>query len=188
MKRSPPGSKSCHLGEDVIGRTRPLDTALPLCMWYVVCGGKAVSWDRVLSVRSSTTSSSRRQYDGGGGACLNTCDCRLHFPSVWGKIWWYCGVIKSISLLDTIVLSQNRSSLHSMTAKGVRMASTHFLHKIRASLYVRNLMFVRLIFACCADIKPRVANIFDKRGGCSQLATELKNIIVKRCPWVSTLC
>ena len=121
VKRSPPGSKSCHLGEDVIGRTRPLDTALPLCMWYVVCGGEAVSWDRVLSVRSSTTSSSRRQYDGGGGACLNTCDCRLHFPSVWGKIWWYCGVIKSISLLGTIVLSQNRSSLHSMIAKGVRI-------------------------------------------------------------------
>ena len=36
--------------------------------------------------RLSTTSSSRRQCDGGGGADLNTCDCRLHFPSVRGKI------------------------------------------------------------------------------------------------------
>ena len=56
-------------------RTRPLDG-----------GGKAVSKGRVLFVRSSTTSSSRRQCDGGGGADLNTCDCRLHFPSVRGKI------------------------------------------------------------------------------------------------------
>ena len=43
----------------------------------------------------------------------------------------------------------------------------HFLHKIRSSLHIRNLMFARLVFACCADIKHRVANIFDKRGGCS---------------------
>ena len=46
------------------------------------------SWDPGggLVGRLSATSSSRRQCDGGGGADLNTCDCRLHFPSVRGKI------------------------------------------------------------------------------------------------------
>ena len=83
MKRSQSGSKSCHSGEDVIGRTRPLDTALPL---YLDGVGKAVSWGQVLLVRSSTTSSSGGRCDGGGGADLNTCDCRLCFSSVRGKI------------------------------------------------------------------------------------------------------
>ena len=43
-------------------------------------------------------------------------------------------------------------------------------------------MFARLIFACCADIKHRVANIFDKYGICSQRATKLKNINVIKMP------
>ena len=47
MKRSQSGSKSCHSGEGVISRTRPLDG-----------GGKAVSKGRVLFLISSTTSTS----------------------------------------------------------------------------------------------------------------------------------
>ena len=79
MKRSQSGSKSCHSDEDVIGRTRPLDTALPL---YLDGVGKAVSRGQVLLVRSSTTSSSGGRCDSGGGADLNTCNFRMRFPSM----------------------------------------------------------------------------------------------------------
>ena len=71
MKRSQSGSKSCHSGEGVISRTRPLDG-----------GGKAVSKGRVLFLISSTTSSSGGRCESGGGADLNTCNCRLYLPSV----------------------------------------------------------------------------------------------------------
>ena len=137
MKRSRSGSKSCHSGEDVIGRTRPLDTALPL---YLDGVGKAVSRGQVLLARSATTSSS-------GGHQSIAFHCLIQLP---------------LSYHRTRALSTARLQ------RAWRLAPTHIFHKIRASLYVRNLMFARLIFACCADIKPRVTNIFNKHGICPQ--------------------
>ena len=84
--------------------------------------------------RLSATSSSRRQCDGGGGADLNTCNCRSHFPSVRDynvieKLWWYYGIINSTSLLDLAVVmsSQNKSSLRSIIAKGVKIGTDPLL-------------------------------------------------------------
>ena len=158
MKRSQPGSKSCYSGEGVISRTRPLDG-----------GGKAVSKGRVLFLRSSTTSSSGGRCDSGGGADLNTCNFRMRFPSMREynaieKLWWYYGI--AFHCLIQLPLSYHRTRALSTARlqRAWRLAPTHFFHKIRASLYVRNLMFARLIFACCADIKPRVQTFSTNMG------------------------
>ena len=95
-----------------------------------------VSWrcSRVLFVRSLATSSSGGQCDGGGGADLDIYNCRLRLPSVRDrnaivKLWWCYGIINSISLLDLAVVmsSQNKSSLHSIIAKGVKIGTDPLL-------------------------------------------------------------
>ena len=169
MKRSQSGSKSCHSGGDVIGRTWPLDTAFP----YIAWDGKAEIQGEVLLGDYQLHLHQEDSVMVGEVLILILviagCFSSMREYNAIEKLWWYYGIINSISLLDltVVVPSHNKGSLHSTIAKGVKIGTDHFLHKIHASLHIRNLMFAQLIFACCADIKYRVANIIDKRGGCS---------------------
>ena len=71
-----------------------------------------------------------------GGADLDTFSCRLLPPSVQNcnaiaKLWWYFwgGSINSTSRLDQIIAmpSQNKGSLHSIIAKGMKIGTDPLL-------------------------------------------------------------